>query len=75
MSEPGLSSRSCRRSCSSRLPASSCSILMPSRRASWRRRISRMSSAWRSVSPKRAISAARGSSASRMVWMTSSTLR
>ena len=47
----------------SRSSFSSCSILMASSRASWRRRISRMSSAWRSLRLKRAISAALGSSA------------
>ncbi len=53
---------------------SSCSILRASRRASWRRRISRMSSAWRSLRRKRSISAALGSSAPRMMAITSSML-
>ena len=48
---------------------------MPSRRASWRRRISSMSSAWISVRSKRAISAGFGSSASRMQAITSSMRR
>jgi hypothetical protein len=44
--DDGLSRMSC--SFSLRSSASSCWILIASRRASWRRRISRMSSAWRS---------------------------
>ena len=53
---------------------SSCSILIASRRASWRSRISRMSSAWTGLSVKRAMSAAFGSSAARMMRITSSIL-
>ena len=49
---------------------SSLSILIASSRASWRRRISRMSSAWTSVSPNAAISSAFGSSALRMTLIT-----
>ena len=48
---------------------------MPSRRASWRRRISRISSACRSLSLKALTSAALGSSLSRMVLITRSMLR
>ena len=70
----GLERMSSSLPCSVRSSASSCSILMPSRRANWRRRISRMSSAWRSLSLKRSISAGLGSSLWRMTWMTSSML-
>ena len=48
---------------------------MPSSRANWRRRISRMSSAWMSVSLNCLISAGFGSSDSRMVLITFSIFR
>ena len=69
-----LPSRPCSFLRSSKSSFSSCSMRMASRRASWRRRISRMSSACRSVSPKACISAGLGSSDSRMMRMTSSML-
>ena len=53
----GLSRMSCSVPFSLRSSASSCWILIVSRRASWRRRISRMSSAWRSDRRNSAISA------------------
>ena len=68
----GLPRMSSRLPCSLRSSDSSCSILMASSRASWRRRMSRMSSACRSDSLKRAISAAFGSSLFRMIAITSS---
>ena len=70
----GLPKISSRLPCSLRSSESSCSILMASSLASWRRRISKMSSAWRSVRLKRAISAALGSSLWRMMAITSSIL-
>ncbi len=57
---------------SSRRAASSLPMRIASSRASWRRRISRMSSACRALSPKRSISAGAGSSDSRMTRITSS---
>ena len=70
----GLSRMSCSVAFSLRSSASSCWILMVSRRASWRRRISRMSSAWMSDRRNSAISAAFGSSELRMMWITLSML-
>ncbi|MNN36651.1 hypothetical protein D3C81_1505540 [compost metagenome] len=59
------------------LASSSCSprIFISSRRASCFSLVSRMYSAWSSDRPKRAISAAFGSSSVRMMWITSSRLR
>ena len=73
-STDSLPSRVCSFFCSSKRDLSSCSIRIASSRASWRRRISRMSSAWRSLSPKACISAGLGSSDSRMMRITSSML-
>ena len=67
-----LPSRPCSFFRSSSSAFSSCSIRMASSLASWRRRISRMSSACRSVSPNACISAGLGSSDSRMMRITSS---
>jgi len=51
------------------------SIVISSRRASWRSRVSRMKSAWTSVRPKRAIRTALGWSSSRTMRITSSRFR
>ena len=64
-----------RRPCSSRNSFNSFSSLKPSKRANWRRRISKMSSAWISVSPNAAIKSVFGSSDSRMTLITSSMCR
>ena len=53
---------------------SSCSILIASNRANWRKRISRMSSAWRSLSLNAVMRSAFGSSLLRMILMTLSML-
>ena len=68
-SKPSRSSRSALSS------LSSCSILMPSRRANWRKRISNMSSAWRSESLNSLIRSTFGSSLLRMILMTLSIFR
>ena len=68
-SKPSKSSRSALSS------LSSCSILMPSRRANWRKRISKISSAWRSDNLNSLIRSALGSSLLRMILMTLSILR
>ena len=72
--DDGFSSRSCSEDFSLRSSASSCWILIASSRASWRSRISRMSSAWRSDRLNAVISAGLGSSDWRMMRMTSSML-
>ena len=68
-SKPSNSSRSAFNS------LSSCSILIPSRRANWRKRISRISSAWRSLSLNSLIKSALGSSLLRMILITLSMFR
>ena len=54
---------------------SSCSILIPSKRANWRKRISRISSAWRSLSLNSLIKSALGSSLLRIILITLSIFR
>ena len=68
----GLASKFSSSAFSVRKLFNSCSILMPSSRANWRRRISRISSAWRSDKLNASISADFGSSECRMMRITSS---